>query len=293
MSNPGLPYWGDADDLARIVDLQPGGVDTWTAPVHLNAPRNVVEGSQMLAQAVVAAGKQVPDKRVISAQATFCRVARFDLPLHFRTEVLQSGRTFATLSVRAEQEDKLRSAALVLMDSGAPDFITSQVAMPDLPGPDACPEYDYGMPGRDFRFVNGNYAPTQDRIGPPELHAWVRFAKAPATPLMHQALMTQCVGHMTIGAALLPHEGMKEAETHVTISSGIMAISIAYHGDPDVSDWLLYTNPAIFAGRGLVQGEGHVFSGNGKLLASYTVQGMVRPFDRVVTEIGVPDNRLM
>jgi len=293
MSKVGSTYWGTADDLLRIIDLQPAGDGMWRAPVHAHAPRNVVEGSQMLAQAIVAAGKALPGKQVISAQGIFCRVARFDLPLDFAVEVLQEGRTFATLSIRAVQDGKLRATFQVLMDAGADDFIAGQVPMPVLPGPQDCPQYDYGMSGRDFRFVDGNYAPTEDRIAEPELHAWVRYDAPPPTPLLHQALMAQCVGHMTIGAALLPHPGMKEADTHVTISSGIMAIAIAFHREADVSEWILYSNPAIFAGGGLVQGEGHIFSQSGKLLGSYTVQGMVRPFTKPVGDIAVPENRLM
>jgi acyl-CoA thioesterase-2 len=119
----------------------------------------MVEGSQMLAQAVVAASRAVPDKRAISAYAQFVRIAGFHRPLNFHTQVLQSGRTFASLSVNAEQEGKLSCSTLVLMDSGADDLIPRQLSMPDAPGPDACPDFDFGMTGRDVRFVNGDYAP--------------------------------------------------------------------------------------------------------------------------------------
>ena len=45
-----------------------------------------------------------------------------------------------------------------------------------------------------------------------------------------------------------------------------------------MSEWLLYSNSAIFAGRGLAQGEGHVHAQDGRLVASYTVQAMIREF---------------
>jgi acyl-CoA thioesterase-2 len=75
-----------------------------------------------------------------------------------------------------------------------------------------------------------------------------------------------------------PHEGVSEAQAHVTLSTGILATTIAFHDEVDVREWLLYANPAIYAGRGLVQGEGRVFTREGRLVASYTVQGMVRAF---------------
>jgi acyl-CoA thioesterase len=285
--------WGDLADLIRIIDLQPSAPGVFTAPTHLHAPRNVVEGSQMLAQAVVAASKAVPDKRVVSAHALFSRVARFDLPLDFHTEVLQSGKTFASVSVKAEQEGKLRCPALVLMDAGADDLITHQVTMPNVPGPDECPPFDYGMTGRDVRFVNGDYTPFEDRIGPPELHCWMRCRDKLASPLLNQALLTQCVGHFTIGAAMLPHAGVKEGDAHVTLSTGVMSIAIAYHADADVSDWILYSNPSVYAGRGLAQGAGSVFTRGGTLLATYTVTAMIRKFERPLDSIDVPTNRLM
>jgi len=285
--------WGDLADLIRIIDLQPMGSGLFTAPAHLHAPRNVVEGSQMLAQAIVAASKAVPDKRAVSAHALFTRVARFDLPLDFHVEVLQSGKTFASVSVKAEQEGKLRCPALVLMDSGSDDFIKQQIAMPKVPGPDECPAFDYGMTGRDVRFVNGDYAPFEDRIGPPELHCWMRCRDKPASQLLNQALLTQCVGHFTIGAAMLPHAGVKEGDAHVTLSTGVMSIAIAYHADADVSGWILYSNPSVYAGRGLAQGRGSVFAQDGTLLATYTVTAMIRKFEHAPDSINVPANRLM
>jgi len=285
--------WGDLQDLIRIIDLQPTATNVFTAPPHLNAPRNVVEGSQMLAQSIVAASKAVPGKRVISAYAQFVRVAGFHIPLDFRTEILQSGRTFASVLVSAEQEGKLRCPTMVLLDKDVPDLISHQVEMPKVPGPDECPDFDFGMTGRDARFVNGDYTPHEDRIGPPVLHCWMRCRDKPATQLLNQALLTQCVGHMTIGASMLPHEGIKEGDAHVTMSTGVMSIAMAYHADADVSQWILYSNPSIYAGRGLAQGHGTVFSQDGVLLASYTVTAMIRGFDRPLDGLDVPANQLM
>jgi acyl-CoA thioesterase len=115
----------------------------------------------------------------------------------------------------------------------------------------------------------------------------------PETQLLHQALLTQCVGHMTIGASMLPHPGMKEGDAHVSLSTGIMSIAINYHNDADVSDWILYSNPSIFAGRGLAQGVGTVFSRRGVLLASYAVTAMLRRFGTSVNTTGIPADQLM
>ena len=45
-----------------------------------------------------------------------------------------------------------------------------------------------------------------------------------------------------------------------------------------MTQWHLYSNPAIHAGNGLCQGEGHIFTENGRLVASYGIHAMVREF---------------
>ena len=71
---------------------------------------------------------------------------------------------------------------------------------------------------------------------------------------------------------------MGEAEAHVSLSTGPMSVAIAFHDDAPLDRWLLYANRATWSGRGLCQGEGRVFSQDGRLLASYSVQAMVRRF---------------
>jgi acyl-CoA thioesterase-2 len=273
-----FPRWGDTTDLVRLLDVQPAGDGVFEAPLYGDTRRNVVEGSHLLAQTIVAAGKTTPHQRVTSAHAIFSRPAAFDRPLRFDVTAPRAGRSFSTLSVEASQGGKSISSALVLTDAGSKELIRSQIPMPGLPGPEDCLPHDFGVVGRDVRFVNGDYAPDPDRIGPPEIHGWVRFREAPAELYLQQALLAQFTGHMTIAAAMLPHKGFGEAQAHVTLSTAVLAITIALHDEPDLTDWFLYTNPAVYCGRGLAQGEGHVFTRQGRLCATYTVQAMIREF---------------
>jgi acyl-CoA thioesterase len=57
-----------------------------------------------------------------------------------------------------------------------------------------------------------------------------------------------------------------------------MKADVAFHDDVDITEWLLYSNRAFWSGRGLAQGDGRVFTRDGRLAASYTVQAMVREF---------------
>jgi uncharacterized protein (DUF427 family)/acyl-CoA thioesterase len=286
-----VPHWGDAPDLLRLLDVTPAGEGRFTSPPYPDPPvgtffpqlrskhggRVVIEGGQLLGEAIVAASKSVPGQRVITASMIFSRAARFDAAHEIHVEALRRGRGFSTLETRTVQAGKLCSVGILLLDAGAPDTIRGAAAPPDVPPPEACPQLDMGVTGRELRTVDDAYR-RQLEVGPAEILTWARFRDAPAHDYLHAALLAQSTTHWTIAAALRPHEGVSEAEAHVTLSTGILATTIAFHDDVDVSEWLLYANPAIHTGRGLAQGEGRVFTRDGRLVASYTVQAMIREF---------------
>ncbi len=281
-----FPAWGDASELVRLIDVVPAGEGRFVGPAYGRSERNVVEGGQLLAQAIVAASKVLPDQRVTSASMIFSKSASFDAPLDLEVDVLRGGRTFSTVEVRIVQAGALRSTGLLLLDSGAADVIHHTVAMPDVAGPEESPPYDFGVTGREYRVVDGAYGSDPDRTGPPEIYVWARFRDAPAAPYLHAALLAQSTTHWTIAAAMLPHPGFGEVDAHVTLSTGILQTTIAFHDEVDVTEWLLYANPAIWSGRGLAQGEGRVFDQDGRLVASYTVQAMIRGFVRAPEAMG-------
>jgi acyl-CoA thioesterase-2 len=284
------PPWGDAADLLGLLDVAPIAGGRFASPPYPDPPlgtffpqlrnqqaRLVIEAGQLLGEGIVAASKTMPGQRVTFASMIFSRAARFDAAHEIAVEILRRGRGFSTVQARAMQAGTLCSAGILLLDAGAPDKLRGAVAPPDVPPPEACPPLDMGVTGRELRTVGDAYR-RQAEVGPAEIYTWARFRDAPAHDYLHAALLAQSTTHWTIAAAMRPHEGVSEAEAHVTLSTGILAATIAFHDEVDVSEWLLYANPAIYAGRGLAQGEGHVFTRDGRLVASYTVQAMIREF---------------
>src|SRR5262245_5605142 len=293
-----VPPWGDAADLVRLLDVTPTGEGRFTSPPYPDPPvgtfipqlrknqgRVVIEGGQLLGEAIVAAAKASPGQRVTSASMIFSRAGRFDAAHEIAVEVLRPGRAFSTLETRTLQAGKLCSVGILLLDAGAPDTIRVAVDMPDVPPPEACPQLDMGVTGRELRTVDDAYR-RHAEVGPAEILTWARFRAVPAQDYLHAALLAQSTTHWTIAAAMRPHEGVSEAQAHVTLSTGILATTIAFHDEVDVTEWLLYANPAIYAGRGLAQGEGRVFARDGRLVASYTVQAMVRAFRESPEQMG-------
>jgi uncharacterized protein (DUF427 family)/acyl-CoA thioesterase len=285
-----VPPWGDAADLLRLLDVAPRGEGRFESPPYPDPPvgtfipqlrdpraRIVIEGGQLLGEAIVAASKTLPDQRVTFASMIFSQPARFDSAHEIAVEMLRRGRGFSSVETRTLQDGKLCGAGILLLDAGAPDTIRGAAAPPEAPPPEACPHLDLGVTGRELRSVGDAYR-RQDETGPPEILTWVRFRDAPAHRYLHAALLAQSTTHWTIAAAMRPHEGVSEAQAHVTLSTGILAATIAFHDEVDVTEWLLYVNPAIYAGRGQAQGEGRVFARDGRLVASYAVQAMIRAF---------------
>ena len=289
-----FPLWGDAAELLRLIDVEASGPCRFVGAAHGPTRRDVVEGGQFAGQAIVATSKVLADQRVTSASMIFTKSASFTAPVDVSVEVLRRGRTFSTTEVRISQHDSLRCVGLLLADSGASDVIRDVETMPEVPGPDAAtPFAGFSMPGRDLRIVDGAYDPDPDRVGPPMINAWVRFRDDPGALHLHQALLAQSTTHWTIAAGMLPHPGFGEAMAHRTLSTGIMKATIAFHDDVDVTDWLLYANRAFWSGRGLVQGEGRVYTQDGRLAASYTVQAMLRDFHRVPAAMGYDSSTAM
>ncbi|MBF6169989.1 acyl-CoA thioesterase [Nocardia blacklockiae] len=266
------------------MDVRGAGGGRYLAPAHGPTERNVVEAGQLLGAAVVAAAREVPGQRVTSVSMIFSRIVEHEAPVEISVEVLRSGRTFTTAQVRVGQHEKLCAAGVVLLDAGAPDLVRTVEPMPPVPPPEslrplAIPGTE--VAGRDMRVVDDAYDPDPDRVGPPELFVWTRFADAPAHEHLHAALLSQSATHWTVAAALRPHAGFGEAMAHRSISTGITMATITFHDDADVSGWLLYATRATYTGRGHAHSEGRVYTREGGLAASYSVHAMLR---------GIPDS---
>jgi acyl-CoA thioesterase-2 len=294
-----FPMWGTADDLATLMDVTPLGNDTFSAPTYPDPPigahfslewhkerRVVVEGGQLLGAAIVAASKSRPDQRVISAHMAFVKSSSFDEPLLLTLDARHRGSTLSLFDVKIEQTGVLRASGLVMTDAGSADLIRHVTPMPEVPAPAECPRCDFGVLGREIRVVDGAYSLRDGPIGPPELYVWTRFTSAPTSIALHQALLAQPTTHYSIGAAMRPHEGISESEAHRTISTGPIDVTITFHDDVDVSDWLLTETRAIWAGRGCIQSQIRVFTEDGRLVASKSVQAIVRSFDRTPNQLG-------
>jgi acyl-CoA thioesterase II len=274
-----FPTWGDAAQLVAVLDVVPAAPLRYVSVAHDDGRRPVVEGSQMLGQAIVAAMRHAPGRRVVSAHAVFVRVADARLPLELRLHEVTGGRTFTTVAVDVTQRDRTVATATVLLDVTAPDVVRHHAPAPDVVGPYASAPHDMGVTGRDLRVVDGAYTSDPDApVGPPVLDAWVRFRSVPDDPALHAGLLAQFTGHLSIGAALRPHAGVGEHQAHRTLSTAVNAIALSVHADVRTDRWLLYHHESTYAGDGMTHSACRVHTEGGALVASFSVDAMVRGF---------------
>ena len=267
-----FPCWGDAADLVAILDA---GVFV------LDHSRPVVEGSQLLGQGIVAAMRAAPGRRVVSAHMTFLRAADANQPVAIDLETITSGRTFSAFDARAVQGGRVCAAGTLLLGVPATDVVAHGPPAEGVPGAYEAVPFDMGVTGRDLRVVDATYtddpaAPT----GPPAIDAWVRFRQLTDDPAIHAGLLAQFTGHMAIAAALRPHAGIGQREAHRTISTAINAIAISFHADVRVDRWILDRHLATVVADGMAHAECRVHDEAGALVASFTVDAMIRPLAR-------------
>jgi acyl-CoA thioesterase len=209
----------------------------------------------------------------------FARAADTDRPLQFDVDVVTAGRTFTILTAHVSQGGRPCAVGTVLLDTTADDLVRHAVPAPCVAGPNESPAFDMGVTGRDLRVVDGAYtSDPRAPVGPPELDAWIRFREVPDDPALHAALLAQFTGHFSIAAALRPHAGVGQQSAHRTLSMGINAIAISFHADVHADQWLLYHHLSTFTGAGMSHAECRVHDERGGLVASFTVDAMIRSF---------------
>lgn len=289
-----FPPWGDQQDLLRLLDVAAIGEHGFLAPERPQPDsRAVVEGGQLLGQAIAAASRTLPTQRVVTANIIFAKAASWDFPTEIGIEIHRRGKAFSVAGSRITQNGQLCSVAQILLDSGAPDEFRLVAGMPAVPGPQDCTPLDMGVTGRQLRVVDDAYQHQFSEAAAPEISVWVRFRDDPGELCLRQALIAQATTHWLGAAAMRGIPGWDLSDAHKTFSGAPMALSLSFHDEADLTDWLLYSNVATYGGRGLTYGEGRIYGSDGRLVASFNVQGMMRSFAQDPTSAGIKPSQVM
>jgi acyl-CoA thioesterase II len=238
----------------------------------------VVFGGQILAQIVIAARRSASGQDLKSLHTVFARGASPSRPLEIDVAPVQQGRTFSTFSISVHQGDRVCTSSVALLHQPEPDLIRHASEVPAVDKPADLRSRDGTHPWWELRVVDDVDLQDPDDVGPPEVNVWSRFSAMPPGASAHQALLAFASDGFLISTAMRPHRGIGQAMAHHTISTSVVAQTISFHEPFDASQWLLLAHQSPYAGRGRSFGRADVFTEEGRLVASYSQENMIRSF---------------
>lgn len=240
------------------------------------AVSDVIAGGQFLAQALQLAHEMQPDKTTRSLHAVFARTGRVSMPLEAVVQTINDGRSIGTLVITFIQQERPIATATVMTHASDQDVIRHGSSMPDVARPsDDGVELVKG-PFHESGVVLDRQLSGPDDVDTPELPTWVRCPQLPPDQHLQQAFVAFVSNFPLVGVAMRPHSGLSVDMSHLKVSTGVLAHTMSFHDDLDLSEWVLINYDSPNAGRGRYFGRGEVFTLSGDHVASLIQDGMIR-----------------
>jgi acyl-CoA thioesterase II len=276
------------EGLLDLFDVQADGDGAFVGQTGIAAAdeRQVVEGTQVLAQAIVAVAKRFPEKSVRSVYAVFARAVVVGPPVELTIDVVSEGRSTATAVVNVTQNGKRCITVTAFTDVPSGDVIRHHLPRPDVAAPADSNVSEMPMVGRQLKLVDVVDVNSPDEVGPPELFAWLHYDPIPTRDDLAKALVAYFTGHLGISTTMRAHEGIGTAQAHLTVSTAPMTISVSFHEPFGWGGWLLYTHESTQVGAGMSYVRGAVHTEEGELIASFAQDALIRPLRTTDTSIG-------
>jgi len=271
--------------LLAALDLEQVGEGRYRAQ-NLGTGRGVIFGGQLMAQALVAAVRDQPDKTVKTLHTIFARGGSMEEPVDIDVDVMHAGRSFGSATVTIHQGERLCTRSLVLLSAEEPDLIRHADEAPAVDPPEAPSDGEAWAGGWDVSIVGNVDINDPDVVAPAQLDVWTRFRDAPDDPVVSQAFLAYATDGFLIGTAMLPHKGFGQSLAHVSISTGVISHTITFHQPFAASEWLLLSQCSPYAGGGRTYGRADVFTADGRLVASFVQDNMVRAIPEGQSPVG-------
>jgi acyl-CoA thioesterase II len=264
------------DELVAALTLEPTAPNCFRAP-NVPAAHGVVFGGQLLAQSIIAGLAGHDAMTVKTVHTVFARSAQPDLPVDIVVDPMHGGRTFASATVTVSQGERLCTRSIVLLSADDADVIRHADAPARPSSPEEAEPMGSGEGDWEIRVVGGVDISDPEAVGPAALDVWTRFVGAPEDPAVSQALLAFATDGFLIGTAMRPHPGVGQAQAHRTLSTGVISHTLTFHEPVAAGEWMLLSHRSPYAGRGRSYGRADVFQDDGRLVASFVQDAMIRP----------------
>jgi acyl-CoA thioesterase II len=248
-------------------------------------------GGQVLGQSLSAASQTVlPERHVHSLHGYFLRSGDAGLPVVYTVDRVRDGGSFTTRRVVAIQKGQPIFTMMASFQGDEAGF-SHQATMPEVPGPENFPT-DLELLRQRIHFIpepvrEKFLCPKPIEIRPvtqvdlfapercePIKYVWFRAdGPLPEDPQVHKHLLAYASDFNLITTPLLPH-GVSFMQRSMQMAS--LDHALWFHGNLRVNDWLLYAMDSPWAGNARGLSRGHVFTRDGRLVASVTQEGLIR-----------------
>ena len=261
-------------ELIRILDIETIEQNLYRGH-HPEGTRGRLFGGQIMAQALMAAGRTIDEPRPPhSLHGYFLRAGDPNLPVLFSVDRIRDGRSFTTRRVAAIQHGR------AIFELSASFQIAEHGLEHAPPQPDAKPPLQEDLPDTMKRrpfisFMEDYKRMLQDVPQPPRRRNWFRSNGNidDDRQLLHACLLTYQSDNDLMSTARLPHKG---AFTRERLQRASLDHAMWFHRPARVDQWLLYAldSPSASAARGYSRGE--IFTATGEHLASTMQEGLMR-----------------
>ncbi|WP_414937385.1 acyl-CoA thioesterase [Amycolatopsis sp. cmx-11-51] len=273
------------DRLVALLDLEKIEENIFRGVSPAHSPVRVF-GGQVAGQALVAAGRTVPEERKVhSLHAYFIRGGDPSVPIVYEVDRIRDGRSFTTRRVVGIQHGKaiFSLSASFQKDEGG---IEHSEGMPDVPGPESLPTlqeraegYFIGHHDRprpiDLRYVNDPpWVTRKSGELPARNQVWMRAdGKLPDQQLLHVCVLTYA-SDMTLLDSVLARHGVYWDLDKVIGAS--LDHALWFHRPFRADEWFLYdsASPTASGARGLATGR--FFAADGTHIATVVQEGLLR-----------------
>lgn len=234
-----------------------------------------VFGGQILAQTITALAAVADGMTLKSLTQVFSREGSASEPMSYVVDERHRGRSFATYTIAAQQGDRMVGSALASLHRPDEGYERQDCA-PDVGSPAGAVEFDDAMVPWEVRVVGGTDLSSRE-ARPATFSFWMRASTGVEDQWLHQALLAHGTDLTVIGTGLLPVDGVSQADTGTRIQTAVTSHSLWFHQPFSLDQWILVDqhSPVLSAGRSF--GRGDVWSHDGRLVASFAQEAMVRP----------------
>ena len=243
--------------------------------VHPEGKRGRLYGGQIMAQALVAAGRTVPTRRdPHSLHGYFLRPGDANIPVVFSVHRIRDGRSFTTRRITAIQHGQAIFSMDVSFQEKEPG-LSHQAEMPKVKKPDDAKITDKLKTDSFITYLMEYKERLKEIPMSANQHSWFRTNGELEVDdnLLHAALLTFQSDDALLSTARLPHRGNFKRED---MKSASLDHAMWFHCPARADQWILYVLDAPQASASRGYNRGAMFLEDGTLVASTMQESLMR-----------------